>query len=60
MRGRDHFMPVELLRSQVATLEPLGTDEPGARLDATKPLRELLDAAEIAVHAAFASGTETG
>lgn len=60
MRGRDHFMPVELLRSQVATLEPLDADEVGARLDATKPLREVLDAAEVAARAAFATGWKTG
>jgi gluconokinase len=56
MRNREHFMPVGLLRSQVATLEPLDADEPGARLDATRPLRDVLDAAEIAARVAFASG----
>jgi carbohydrate kinase (thermoresistant glucokinase family) len=29
----DHFMPPALLVSQLATLEPLGPDEPGARID---------------------------
>ena len=34
MSGRDdHFMPVELLDSQLATLEPLEPDEPGATFD---------------------------
>ena len=29
---RDHFMPAALLDSQLATLEPLATDESGARI----------------------------
>ena len=29
----DHFMPVGLLDSQLATLEPLGADEPGVTVD---------------------------
>ncbi len=34
MSGRtDHFMPVELLDSQLETLEPLQPDEPGATFD---------------------------
>lgn len=34
MAGRDnHFMPLELLDSQLATLEPLEADEPGASFD---------------------------
>ena len=32
VRGH-HFMPASLLDSQLATLEPLGSDEPGARFD---------------------------
>lgn len=31
---RDHFMPVELLASQYALLEPLGPDEQGITIDA--------------------------
>ena len=31
---RDHFMPASLLGSQLATLEPLGPDEPGIRIAA--------------------------
>jgi gluconokinase len=27
-----HYMPVSLLDSQLATLEPLGDDEPGVRI----------------------------
>ncbi len=32
MSTRDHFMPSSLLDSQLATLEPLATDEAGARV----------------------------
>jgi gluconokinase len=32
-----HFMPVALLDSQLATLEPLQPDEPGVTLDASRP-----------------------
>lgn len=32
MQQRDHFMPVSLLRSQLATLESLSSDEPGIHL----------------------------
>jgi len=34
MRGREHFMPPELLGSQLATLEEPGSDEPALRVDA--------------------------
>ena len=34
MRHREHFMPPSLLDSQLATLEPLGRDEPGVTIDA--------------------------
>ncbi len=60
MHEREHFMPVGLLRSQVATLEPLAADERGACLDATKPLPDVLDAAEAAARDAFATGQATG
>ena len=33
MRAREHFMPPGLLTSQLATLEPLEPDEPGAAFD---------------------------
>ena len=47
----DHFMPMSLLCSQLATLEPLATDEPGVTVDiAPEPaaivdriVRELFD-----------------
>ena len=38
-----HFMPVELLRSQLATLEPLGADERGLVADGTLPTDWLVD-----------------
>jgi len=38
-----HFMPVELLRSQLATLEPLGVDERGLVVDGTLPTDRLVD-----------------
>lgn len=41
-----HFMPVSLLDSQLATLQPLQEDEAGMRLDVGRPPEEL--AAEIA------------
>jgi gluconokinase len=48
LRGRmaqrvGHYMPVALLESQLATLEPLAADE-GVRLDGTRPLESLVDA----------------
>ncbi|WP_082309491.1 gluconokinase [Leucobacter musarum] len=39
----DHFMPVALLDSQLATLEPLGADEPGLTIDGALPESRLLD-----------------
>jgi gluconokinase len=39
-----HFMPVSLLDSQFATLEPLGDDENGLVLDLTRPVDELVAA----------------
>jgi hypothetical protein len=48
MRARkDHFMPVSLLDSQLATFEPLGPDEPGAVIDASRDLDTVV--AELAV-----------
>ena len=40
-----HFMPQELLASQLATLEPLEPDEPGFALDVGAPVEQLVDAA---------------
>ena len=41
---RDHYMPPHLLDSQLATLEPLGDDENGLRLDIRHPPAVLLEA----------------
>lgn len=38
-----HFMPSSLLDSQLTTLEPLGHDEPGFRVDATSSPNEIAD-----------------
>ena len=44
MRQRQgHFMPVSLLRSQLATLEPLTPDEPGITLHVTDPGGDLVE-----------------
>ena len=44
MTHRDgHFMPASLLDSQLATLEPLGADEPGSTIEAIAPPDELAD-----------------
>jgi gluconokinase len=42
MRSRRHFMPVTLLDSQLATLEPPGQDEAACIVDGTVPLEENL------------------
>lgn len=39
----DHFMPVELLESQYATLEPLAEDEAGITLDLNRSVDELVE-----------------
>jgi gluconokinase len=44
MEGRrGHFMPASLLASQLATLEPLGRDEPGSTIDATEPVEDVAE-----------------
>ncbi|MGN7798261.1 gluconokinase, partial [Leifsonia sp. 22587] len=43
-----HFMPVSLLDSQLATLEPLQSDEAGLRLDVGRPPQALADAVAAA------------
>lgn len=42
---KGHFMPPELLQSQLDTLEPLGEDESGIVLDLTRTPDELVDEA---------------
>ena len=44
-----HFMPVSLLDSQLATLEPLQPDEGGAVIDVTPPLDVVIENALSAV-----------
>jgi carbohydrate kinase (thermoresistant glucokinase family) len=41
---KDHFMPASLLDSQLATLEPLGQDEPGVTIDISADPAELTSA----------------
>lgn len=48
MRARqDHFMPVSLLATQLATLEPLGPDEDGIELDCASAPARLVAAAVL-------------
>lgn len=42
MRGREHFMPLALLDSQLATLEPPARDEPALRVDANGTVEETI------------------
>ena len=45
MSAREHFMPVSMLDSQFATLEPLEPDERGAVVDIAPPVDEVVAAA---------------
>jgi len=45
MSGRDHFMPPELLDSQLATLEPLEPDERGVVIEAALDVEAAVDCA---------------
>ena len=57
MRARsDHFMPVSLLDSQLATLEPLGPDERGRTLDVGSAPEELAASAEAGLTGLRAGG----
>jgi gluconokinase len=47
-----HFMPISLLDSQLATLEPLQPDELGAVIDVTPPLDVVIAEASLAVRSA--------
>ena len=40
---RGHFMPVTLLKSQFAALEPLGTDEHGMALDVDENVESIIE-----------------
>jgi gluconokinase len=44
VRRTGHYMPASLLGSQLATLEPLEPDEPGAAIDANGPTDVVVDA----------------
>ena len=44
-----HYMPASLLPSQLATLEPLQTDEPGVVVPATGTPQEVQDRAMAAL-----------
>jgi gluconokinase len=49
MATRAHFMPLSLLESQFATLEPIEDDELGVLIDVTPPVDEVVAAAVAAV-----------
>ena len=40
---QNHFMPVTLLDSQLATLEPLEFDEPGLKIDIDQPVEKIVE-----------------
>jgi carbohydrate kinase (thermoresistant glucokinase family) len=44
-----HFMPLSLLDSQLATLEPLESDEPGATFDISLPMDTIVEQAIAAI-----------
>jgi carbohydrate kinase (thermoresistant glucokinase family) len=44
-----HFMPATLLDSQLATLEPLGADEPGVVIDIDQSIGQIIALAQAAV-----------
>ncbi len=44
MRARpEHFFKVEMLASQLETLEPLEDDEPGVTADLADPVEQIID-----------------
>jgi carbohydrate kinase (thermoresistant glucokinase family) len=44
-----HFMPAALLDSQLATLEPLAGDEPGAVIDIEQPISQIIALAQALI-----------
>jgi len=50
-RRTGHFMPAQLLDSQYAILEPLGSDEPGMTVDASADLQTILEEALAGIRA---------
>ncbi|AKI02525.1 carbohydrate kinase, thermoresistant glucokinase family [Hoeflea sp. IMCC20628] len=57
---RDHFVGLPLLDSQLATLEPLGTDENGMTVDVTASIELLSEAVLRKMGDAAAASLETG
>lgn len=49
-RRTGHFMPASLLPSQLALLQPLGPEEPGATIDATGNADDVVSAALRVLH----------
>jgi gluconokinase len=56
MEEREHFMPPSLLRSQLATLEPLEPDELGTAIDVDAPLDVVVERGVEAVRALAGRG----
>lgn len=56
MEEREHFMPPSLLRSQLATLEPLEPDELGTAIDVDAPLDVVVERGVAAVRALAGRG----
>ena len=48
-RRKGHFMPAELLDSQLAALEPLQADESGITLDAAEPPADIVERVRAAL-----------
>jgi carbohydrate kinase (thermoresistant glucokinase family) len=44
-----HFMPATLLDSQLAILEPLGTDEAGVVIDIDQPIAQIISIAQASI-----------
>ncbi len=44
-----HFMPATLLDSQLATLEPLGSDEAGLVIDIDQPISQIIALAQASI-----------
>jgi gluconokinase len=54
-----HFMPPSLLPSQFDALEPLGSDETGGRVDASRPLERVVADALALIEGSVAADTST-
>ena len=61
MRHRtDHYMPASMLPSQLASLEPLGPDEPGAAVSTEGEVADVIARALAALHLTPHEGTADG